>query len=128
MAADLAYLAMDLMYLQHQAEMQERRVERRAWREEHNPFELNDDVFIDLFRLSPDLAMEVVEELEPMLEKHRPTGISVEHQVCVPSGSIEKLTSASYSVNYDFFLLPTGSRSFMILCHRMLSGSGGWSI
>lgn len=77
----LGYLAMDLMYLEHRVQRLERKAERRAWRDNHDPFELHDDVFINLFRLSPDMTMDLVNELAPALERQRPYGLSVEHQV-----------------------------------------------
>ena len=81
MAAALGYLALDFIYLDHRVGRLERRVARREWRDTHDPFELHYDLFINLFRLSPDLAMELVDELATELQRQRPYGISVEHQV-----------------------------------------------
>ncbi|XP_034248556.1 putative nuclease HARBI1 [Thrips palmi] len=99
----LGYAAFDLMYLEHRVQRLERKVETRAWRDTHDPFELHDDRFIKLFRLSPDLATELVEELRPALERQRPYGISVEHQVLAAlrfyaTGSYQEAVGESYDL------------------------------
>lgn len=43
--------------------------------------DLHDDLFIQLFRLSPDLARKLVDELTPALQRQRANGLSVEYQV-----------------------------------------------
>jgi len=50
-------------------------------RNNHDPFELSDDMFIDLYRVSPDIAMDLIDILEPQLQRQRIYGLSPEHQV-----------------------------------------------
>lgn len=75
------YLMQDLLYLENRARQLERRRERRDLRDTNDPFELHDDVFVDLFRLPPDIVMEVTERLRPRLQRQRSYGISPERQV-----------------------------------------------
>lgn len=75
------YLMWDLLHLENRVRMLQRRIERRVWRDTNDPFELHDNVFIDLFRLPPDTVLELAEILRPRLQRLRPYGISVERQV-----------------------------------------------
>lgn len=75
------YLMGDLLYLGQRANQLEYRQERREWRDINDPFELNDNVFIDFFRLPQDTVLELVETLRPRLQRIRPYGISPERQV-----------------------------------------------
>lgn len=60
------YLIWDLLHLKNRMRQLEHRIERRAWRDANDPFELH-YVFTDLFRLSPDIVLELVDTLRPML-------------------------------------------------------------
>lgn len=42
---------------------------------------MSDDMFINLYRIIPDIAMELIDILEPQLQRQRLYGLSVEHQV-----------------------------------------------
>lgn len=75
------YLMWDLLNLEDRVRLLERRQERRAWRDINDPFELHDNVFIDLFRLPPDTVLELTNILRPRLQRLRPYGISPERQV-----------------------------------------------
>ncbi|XP_046736243.1 uncharacterized protein LOC124405412 [Diprion similis] len=56
-------------------------VNRRQLRDEQNPFELPEVQFQQLFRLSRELASDLVNHLRPHLERDRSNGLSVECQV-----------------------------------------------
>lgn len=75
------FLAWELVLLENRARNMERRIRREEWRNNHDPFELSDDMFINLYRITPDIAMELIEILEPHLQRQRAYGISTEHQV-----------------------------------------------
>jgi len=47
----------------------------------HDPFNLSDEMFINLYRLSPDVVLDLIDILEPQLQRQRLYGLSVEHQV-----------------------------------------------
>lgn len=59
----------------------ERRVERRVLRDAQNPFDLPRNEFINIFRISPDLALEITNLVMPDLIRQRSTGVSPEIQV-----------------------------------------------
>lgn len=75
------FLAWELLELENRARRVDRRAEMRDVREMYNPFDLPDDEFIDRFRISPDMAQELIQSLAPYLERARPNGLSVEKQV-----------------------------------------------
>lgn len=56
-------------------------VNRRDLRDLDNPFELAATEFKKLYRLSPELAEEIVFQLDSLLKGSRITGISAEKQV-----------------------------------------------
>lgn len=74
-------LELDEMVDDHRARRAERVAEKQRMRADQNPFDMDNDVFIDLFRLTPDSTMNIVEELRPDLERQRSSGLSVERQV-----------------------------------------------
>ena len=55
----------------------------RQLRDAQNPFELPHDEFLNHFRLSAQLVMDIVDTLRPYLEKERIHGLSAEVQVLV---------------------------------------------
>jgi len=75
------YLGWDLLNLEQRVQRLERRRERKEWRDNHDPFNLHDDEFIKLYRVSPDIVTELVNVLEPRLQHERPSGLEVECQV-----------------------------------------------
>jgi hypothetical protein len=75
------FLAWELFLLQNRMRNMERHIQRREWRNNHDPFELSDDMFIDLYRVSPDIALDLINILEPRLQRQRIYGLSVECQV-----------------------------------------------
>jgi len=75
------YLAWDLLNLEQRVQRLERRIERKEWRDNHDPFNLSDEMFINLYRLSPDVVLDLIDILEPQLQRQRLYGLSVEHQV-----------------------------------------------
>lgn len=83
----LEYLAYDLLHLERRVRVMERRVERRALRDVMDPFELPDDEFINLYRISPDMATDLIQVLRPHLTRQRPYGLSAEKQVILENTS-----------------------------------------
>lgn len=77
----LEYLAWDLLNLEQRVQRLERRVERKEWRDNHDPFDLHDDEFIKLYRVSPEIVTELINVLEPRLQRGRPYGLEPERQV-----------------------------------------------
>jgi len=75
------FLGWELQNLEHVMENVERRTQRRVWRQNHDPFDLTDDQFIRLYRVSPDIVNELEDVLGPRLQRIRPYGLTVEHQV-----------------------------------------------
>lgn len=75
------FLAWELLLLEHRMRNRERRVGRREWRDNNDPFHLSDDMFINLYRVSPDIVLELINILGPRLQPQRQYGLSVEHQV-----------------------------------------------
>ncbi|XP_071580476.1 putative nuclease HARBI1 [Temnothorax nylanderi] len=59
----------------------ERRVQRQICRATEDPFDLTNNEFKELYRLTPDLIFDLVDVLEPRLQRTRITGLSVEKQV-----------------------------------------------
>jgi len=55
-----------LLNLEHVQRL-ERRIERKEWRDNHDLFNLHDDEFIKLYRVSPDIVTELVNVLKPRL-------------------------------------------------------------
>lgn len=75
------YLAVDLLHLNHRVRRIERRAERRFLRETQDPFDLTDEDFIDLYRLTKGLANNIIDVLHPHLQRSRVSGLSIEKQV-----------------------------------------------
>jgi len=59
----------------------ERRAERRTLQDAQNPFDLPRNEFMNIFRISPELAMDLTNLLRPDLWRQRMNGISLEFQV-----------------------------------------------
>ncbi|XP_030751379.1 uncharacterized protein LOC115878909 [Sitophilus oryzae] len=107
----MEYLAYDLLHLERRVRIMERRVERRALRDVMEPLELPDDEFINLYRISPDMATDLIQALRPHLARQRLYGLSVEKQVLIalrfystgsyqnPVGNQEGLTMSQPSVS-----------------------------
>jgi len=75
------FLAWDILVLQERVRQLERRVKRRMLRDTQDPFQLPHDEFMETFRVSPELALEIVAALRPDLERQRISGLSPEIQV-----------------------------------------------
>ena len=77
----LGYLAADLQLLEERVQRLERRAQRRLLRTTENPFDLTNNEFKELYRLTPDLIFYLMDALEPRFQRTRITGLSAEKQV-----------------------------------------------
>jgi len=77
----LYFLGYELDVLEERLRLVERRIERRILRDTQNPYELPRREFMNVFRLSPELSMDLTNTLRPFLQRKRNSGISVEIQV-----------------------------------------------
>jgi len=77
----LEYLAWELMLLVERVRRIERCVERRRLRNAQNPFDLPRDEFIDYFRLTPELVIEITNAVRADLQNERITGLVPEIKV-----------------------------------------------
>lgn len=75
------FLAWYIVYLEHRMRRLERRRQRRNWREMHDPFDIHDMEFTKLYRLNPEIVMDLINILRPRLMHERLSGLSVIHQV-----------------------------------------------
>lgn len=79
-ARGLMPLIDDMQGLEYHRDM---RYVQRGTREINHPFDLSNNDFRTLFRVTPDIADELIDELAPYLTRIRSYGISVEEQVCL---------------------------------------------
>lgn len=79
MAAE--FLAWELLHLEHREDRLERSVERKNWRELHDSFDLHETEFIKLYRVTPDIVMDVTDSLRDRLEHGRLGALTPELQV-----------------------------------------------
>lgn len=77
----LGYLAADLQLLDERVQRLERRAQRRLLRSTENPFDLTNNEFKELYRLTPDLIFYLMDALKPRLQRTRITGLSAEKQI-----------------------------------------------
>lgn len=77
----LEYLAWELALVVERVRRRERRVERRRLRDAQNPFHLPRDEFIDCFRLTPELVIDITTALRADLPNERLTGLVPEIKV-----------------------------------------------
>lgn len=77
----LGYLAWELALLQERVHRIERRVERRRLRDAQNPFHLPRDEFLDYFRLTPELIIEITNAVRANIQSERITGLEPEIKV-----------------------------------------------
>jgi len=75
------YLAWELALLLERVRRIERRVERRRLRDAQNPFDLPRDEFIDYFRLTPELVIQITNAVRADLQNERITGLVPEIKV-----------------------------------------------
>ncbi|XP_036147071.1 putative nuclease HARBI1 [Monomorium pharaonis] len=76
-----AYLAAHIVDLENRIERLRRRADRHILREIEDSFDLTDAEFKELYRLTPELTSNLIDELAPHLLRTRITGLSVEKQV-----------------------------------------------
>ncbi|KYN03448.1 Putative nuclease HARBI1 [Cyphomyrmex costatus] len=100
----VGFLIWELMVLQERVRQMERRIERRMLRDVQNPFDLPHNEFMHIFRISPDLAMELTNLLRPDLIRQRSTGISPEIQTLITiqfyaHGSYQRPTGDQFNFN-----------------------------
>jgi len=77
----LDYVGLDLMLMDNNINRLDRRVERQLLRMAENPFDLTNEEFKQLYRLTPDIVFNLIDVLEPQLQRTRINGLSVEKQV-----------------------------------------------
>lgn len=77
----LDYVGLDLMLMDNNINRLDRRVERQLLRMAENPFDLTNEEFKQLYRLTPDIEFNLIDVLEPQLQRTRINGLSVEKQV-----------------------------------------------
>jgi len=77
----LHFLGYELELLEERLRIVERRLERRNLRDTQNPYELPRREFMNIFRLSPELSMDLTNFLRPYLQRERSSGLPVEIQV-----------------------------------------------
>lgn len=77
----LGYLALDLMRMEDRVQRLERRTQRQLLRATEDPFDLTNNEFRELYRLTPDLIFDLIDALEPRLQRTRITGLSTEKKV-----------------------------------------------
>lgn len=77
------YLGWELLELEERVRMLERRVERKVLRDTQNPYDLPINEFMNTFRVSPELAMDLTNSIRDSLQRERSSGLPVEIQVII---------------------------------------------
>lgn len=77
----LHYLGWDLLVLEERVRILERKVERKVLRDTQNPYDLPLNEFLNTFRVSPELAMDLTNEIRESIQRDRSSGLPVEIQV-----------------------------------------------
>ncbi|XP_032690770.1 putative nuclease HARBI1 [Odontomachus brunneus] len=72
----LAYLGLHLMMMEDRVQRK-----RQLLRATEDPFDLTNDEFKELYRLTSDLMFDLIDALEPRLQRTRITGLFVEKQI-----------------------------------------------
>ncbi|XP_046612245.1 putative nuclease HARBI1 [Neodiprion virginianus] len=75
------YLAIDILNLDYRVRRLERTLERKLMRREKDPFDLTNEEFIELYRINPQLAADLIDTLQPSLQRVRDSGLSIQIQV-----------------------------------------------
>lgn len=70
----LGYLALDLMRIEDRVQRLERRTQRQLLRATEDPFDLNNE-FRELHCLTPDLIFDLIDALQPPLQRTRIIGL-----------------------------------------------------
>lgn len=109
----VAFLAWELIVLQERLNHLERRIERRLLRDVCNPFHLPYNEFMRYFRISPDLAMDLINVLQSHLQRQpqRLTAISPEIKILA---TIQFYAHGSYQI-------PTGNQFNLNISQPTLS-------
>ncbi|XP_008179536.1 putative nuclease HARBI1 [Acyrthosiphon pisum] len=79
----LEFLRWELMLLEERVRVQERRIERRVLRDTQDPFDLPREEFVFMFRISHELAFDVINAIRALLQGQRSSGLSPEVQFLV---------------------------------------------
>lgn len=78
------FLAVDILdEMEEDLEVADLREVRRRLRDQQDPFAVGETAFVSLFRVSRWLAIDLIEDLAPDLQRIRANGISVVAQVSV---------------------------------------------
>lgn len=75
------YLGWELFVLEERVRTLERTVERRILRDAQNPYDLPLNEFMNTFRVSPQLAIDLTNDIRELLKRERCSGLPVEIQV-----------------------------------------------
>lgn len=75
------FLLWELLILRERARRVEERLHRRLLRDAQNPFEMPLNKFMDTFRVSPNLVLDLTDRIRGTLTRQRATGLSPELQV-----------------------------------------------
>lgn len=109
----LGYVGLDLMLMDNNINL-DRRVERQLLRMAENPFDLTNGEFKQLYRLTPDIVFNLIDVLEPQLQRTRINDLSVEKQVIYIVIKHYLYNDPSYFLKIDLDLV----YSIYFICYR----------
>ncbi|XP_068991139.1 putative nuclease HARBI1 [Neodiprion pinetum] len=75
------HLAIDVLNLDYRVMRLEQTLERKLMRREQDSFDLTNEEFIELYRINPQLAADLIDTLQPSLQRVRDSGLLVQTQV-----------------------------------------------
>lgn len=69
--------------MEHRVGRLERRIERQNWRELYYPFDLHEREFVKLYRVTPEIVLEITDALRARLKYGRLSALIPDLQVCI---------------------------------------------